>query len=192
MVTNSKSFILAASLLFLSSCEDGGFSGIGGGGCDQCVIFVSATGSNGNLGGVSGADGICAADANKPASGTFKALVGAPGVRQGTIGSQIDWVLKPSTQYVRKDGTLIATTDTDGLIQGALTNSISAIAVAGGIMTGLSDNGTPQQHCQSWTSGLVGDGVSLGVAISPDQTAWVNNSASTCNTTTRKIYCVQQ
>ncbi|HLD45750.1 MAG TPA: DUF1554 domain-containing protein, partial [bacterium] len=64
-------------------------------------IFVTDATYNGNLGGVAGADALCEADANKPATGTYKALI-VDGVARvacttancgGGAGENIDWVL---------------------------------------------------------------------------------------------------
>lgn len=38
-------------------------------------MFVTATTYNANLGGIIGADNKCSLDANKPASGIYKALI---------------------------------------------------------------------------------------------------------------------
>ena len=192
MVTNSKSFILAASLLFLSSCEDGGVSGIGAGDCNPCVIFVTAAQSTGNHGGVAGADAKCNSDANKPSKGTFKAMIGAT-TRRGTAGSQLDWVIKPSTPYSRKDGTLIAYSTASGLLPADLTAAIDATTNYN-IHTGLNADGSVAtgKTCSDWTATTLGSNVAVGIS-NYTESGWIFYSDTTpCSGGTRRLYCVEQ
>ncbi|MDA1353984.1 MAG: DUF1554 domain-containing protein [bacterium] len=96
--------------------------------CDEVedyVVFVTDAAYIGNLGGISGADDKCNAHANKPNnSGDYKAMLVLNDVREacqtanctdGGIDENIDWVLKPNTNYVRPDLARIMTTNDAGI-----------------------------------------------------------------------------
>lgn len=91
-------------------------------------MFLSAKTNTGVFGvsesaAIVAADAICNADANKPVgSGTYKALlVNSSRIActtpfcSGGNAEHTDWVLSPTTQYVRTDGTSIGTSDANGL-----------------------------------------------------------------------------
>ncbi|TGL87137.1 DUF1554 domain-containing protein [Leptospira congkakensis] len=118
-------------------------------------IFVTgATYPIPTIGSIAGADTICNSDGAKPVGGSlYKALLvdesGCSSLpcRRASITAnvgdgQIDWVLKPNTNYVRSNGiTPIMTTNANGLfIFGTLTNSWSAAAATG--ISGMSGNWT--------------------------------------------------
>lgn len=106
------------------------------------------------IGSIAGADTICNNDAGKPAGGSiYKALLvdesgcsSNPCRRASTTANlgdgQIDWVLKPNTNYVRANGTTpIMTTNANGLfVFGTLTNSWSSTALTG--ISGMSGSWT--------------------------------------------------
>jgi|GEM_PF-6556883 len=87
------------------------------------VTFVTTNTSNGNLGGVSGADAKCMADPGHPDAAlplgsrrVFKAFVVDSGVRQYSSSANalgiVDWPLAVNTTYYRANGTTpIMTTD---------------------------------------------------------------------------------
>lgn len=144
------------------------------------------------IGSIAGADTICNNDSGKPTGGSiYKALLvdetGCAGIpcRRASISAnigdgQINWVLKPNTNYVRADGvTPIMTTNINGLfIFGTLTNGWSS-AVATGIsgMSGTwttfssltcsnyslnSGSVTTTQYNQTGSGSLSGAGLSCG------------------------------
>ncbi len=197
MVINSKKILILILLVLLCSCEDGGVSGIdldttGGDSdsCDPCKIFVTAASSDGNLGGVAGADSRCASDANNPGDGTYKAYIGVDSQRDGTAGAQIDWVIKPNTQYTRTDGTLIETSDSNGLLPQDLINPVTTTRF--NVFTGLSVNGVPRlENCSGWSSNSSGALAIYGLSDVIDY-EWIYFSDVTCNNTTRRLYCIQQ
>ncbi|EMY59992.1 PF07588 family protein [Leptospira terpstrae serovar Hualin str. LT 11-33 = ATCC 700639] len=99
-----------------------------------------------SIGSIAGADTICNNDSGKPVGGSFyKALlvdaagcIGSTPCRRASITAnigdgQIDWALKPNTNYVRSDGvTPIMTTNANALfIFGTLTNSWTSAALTG-------------------------------------------------------------
>ena len=85
-------------------------------------IFITELAYTGNLGGTSGADALCNADASKPAGDSlYSALIGT-----ATRYIGYDWPLAGNQLYVRADGTTpIGITDEYGVLPSNLTNSIS-------------------------------------------------------------------
>lgn len=128
-------------------------------------IFVTVGTNNGNLGGVSGADGICAAEktTNFPAlpgaATEYDALLtdGAARVACTTAncgtgaGEHTDWVLAANTNYYRSDEQLLFQTNGDGIfVFGTLTNAFSTNA-ADYWWTGMDVDWTAVLHCLAWT-----------------------------------------
>jgi len=130
-------------------------------------IFYTSTASNGNLGGVAGADAKCNAAPNKPNSSTYKAIIGGGGRTACTTANcsggpteHNDWVLYPNQKYVRTGDALeIATTTANGIFTFPLVNTISDSSSSP--WTGLSTNWTNLYACSGWagTSGSATAGV---------------------------------
>jgi len=160
------------------------------------LIFQTNTLSNGNMGGIVGADSICNSDSTKPANtGIYKAMIGTAGIRvasiTGNLGDgQIDWVLLPNQLYTRPDGTEIMTTNSVSIfVFGNLTNSIGINATA--IWTGISANWTIANGCgANWNDGSGGPfggygTPNLNTSNSIADSVWACNNVS-------NLYCVQQ
>ncbi|MBS0617839.1 MAG: DUF1554 domain-containing protein [Spirochaetes bacterium] len=122
-------------------------------------IFFTSSAYSGNLGGISGADAKCNADSNKPNGSTYKAIIALSGAGgrvacttgncSGGPGEHTDWVLYPTTQYTRTDGTtVIGTTTANGIFTFALSNSVGG---GSSPWTGLSTTWTNLYACPSWT-----------------------------------------
>jgi hypothetical protein len=166
------------------------------------IIYITTSTIDGNVGGVTEADAICAADLSKPDGGTYKALItdGSTRVACTTAGcsggatEHTNWVLAASTDYYRSDGTTkISTTNANGIFNfnaGDLTNSFSSTGV--GIWTGLVGTWIMQTDgtCSSWTSNSP---VGLGVKGNTDKTtsASISDSAFNCNSLMH-LACVAQ
>lgn len=178
----------------ISSGSSGG-DGDGGGGttaCNPCKIFATSATYQGDfgyfLGSIAAADQACASDTNKPSDGsTYKALIMSPSRSLTT-----DWVLHPSTTYVRADGTTVITsTGTDGKLDTLnFSNSITGTSTYfwTGIKTGWVAN--TSASCDTWGdgtssfSGAVGNGSSTGYAS-------IGGTAKACDSS-YGFYCVQQ
>lgn len=167
--------------------------------CSPCIIFVTSNTTNGNLGGVSGADSFCNSDPNKPNSSNYKAMIVSGAIRRActsanclTLGTaeHIDWVLKPSVVYQRSDSTIIATTTTEGVFSFNLTNSVKG-GVASAIWTGLASDWTnDSNHCLNWTSANAIDTGRAGDDGHVSSFA-INRSNVACNSSI-PLYCVEQ
>lgn len=158
-------------------------------------IFVTASTYNGNLGGISGADTKCNADANKPATGTYKAYI-ADGTNRRVCSTgwctdtteQIDWVTTIGRNYIRADqSALIGQAAFNGLLS-SMSNGIGTTANA--IWVGLALNYQAGSTCNSWTSSSAAASASAGNSQSTGNPHF-NDTATTCNTINR-LYCVEQ
>ncbi|WCL50085.1 DUF1554 domain-containing protein [Leptospira sp. GIMC2001] len=154
-------------------------------------IFVTQGTSNGNLGGVSGADTICQNEKNNnfaslPGVGTdYRALIVDDTNRRAcangnpncvtTAGNNINWVLQPNTEYFRSTPTEVSlfTTNAAGIfVFGNLSNPFNNTA-SDKWWTGLdSDWRSAGDRCLNWSDlssleqGSYGSGnVTNGVAI---------------------------
>jgi hypothetical protein len=137
-------------------------------------IFVTATLYRGNLGGFAGADAKCASDANRPATGTYRAHLEGNGAIQA------------ARQYVRTDGvTLIGTADGAGALPTTLTNSVQPAYED--VWTGAGGN-----NCSNWTNESSGTG-DAGVANLVSSGYW-NSVSNSCIALSGKLalYCAEQ
>jgi Protein of unknown function (DUF1554)/Putative Ig domain len=174
------------------------------------IFVTAATTGNGNLAsgyvsGIAGADARCSADANKPSTGTYKALLtdgtGSPNRRACSNANcssgpseGIDWVLRANTAYFRTDFTPIATTSANKIFTFSLTNAIQAGASSGqtvwlSMFGDWRSNSTV--HCGQWTIGSSGDSGSIVDPTLTNSSA-ISGGSTTCNSTTKKLYCVEQ
>ncbi len=163
------------------------------------MIFITAATYTGNLGGISGADAKCMADANYPGTGTYKALL-SDGVARtacttadcgGGSGEHTDWVLSASTNYVRADGsTSIVTTNANGIfVFGTMTNSWQSGAQVLS-WSGTYYNWTAFIDCSNWSSA---SGSAFGLLGRSDATnsEAISNAATDCSQT-KALVCVEQ
>lgn len=177
-----------------------------GGACKEggtCMMFISASGPSGSSG-ISGLDSLCNSDANKPSgsTSTYKALV-ADGTNRracstancgGGSAENIDWVLKPSTKYVKSDGsTELFTTNSSGIFQfGNLSNQMTSSATDLG--TALNSDWTPTgQDCSDFASSSNTVNFSKGQATSTDGNFIDLGSFTGCgNAGAFRLICVEQ
>lgn len=202
------SFLAIYPLFFILSCHQDTKSKTSATNSGK-MIFVSAA-TKGQIDskslGITALDSFCQNDINRPLSTTnlFKALIAdssASGARTECISTScskggktehVNWVLSSSTQYIRPDGTVIGTTDENGLLPSPLTNSIGTSSQF--VWTGISSDHMSTDNCSSWTknggaeatdtiNGAQGDAGSTTNAIFT-KTVDCNSSAS--------VYCVEQ
>lgn len=145
----------------------------------------------GNFGGIAAADAMCSADPNNPDFlSDFKAMIASTGVRNGSAGAQIDWVLYPNIDYIRaSDGLPVATTTAAAIFPGALTNAFTGVseAVWSGMTTAFAPSGN---DCSGWTS-TAGNG-DTGLSSSITTNAVIANAPQACSSSTGFLYCVEQ
>ena len=162
--------------------------------CDK-VVFVTKNSFGTNLGGVTGADGICAAAATTAGlKGTFKAWI-SDGVVAPTNSFK-----KSNTPYVLSDGTTkvadsFAALATDPL-KHAIDKAEDKTPVTGKVvMTNVKTDGTPSSasmECASWSSTT---GTDKFVSGSTDLTtpAWTDGPVKACEATLQyHLFCFGQ
>lgn len=156
-----------------------------------CRLFLTDTKYKGNLGGLSGADLICANDANNPKDGsTFKALLLTSSRNPKTASN--NWILFKSKEYQRLDGTVVGTTTGESIFTTPLTASWAPIN--GRIVwTGANQNWDVADNCNDWTSDSAPALGSSGRSNNTDVNAW-SNASSDCSHTmyTGSVLCVEQ
>lgn len=177
--------------------------------CNPCKMYLTATTYGGNLGGIPGADTKCnMADANKPATGTYKALL-VDGIARractsancvsGGVFEHIDWVLHPTTTYVRSsDGGTIFITNASGVnpinLIGVITTATTTAYWTGIANTISWDWITNTATCSSWTDGVTASCGSYGLSSWTDSRSIAITSAlgNGNGTTVTKLLCVEQ
>lgn len=167
----------------------------GDGTCGACLVFVTSSRSQGDFGGLGGADALCqghATGAGLP--GTYMAwLSDSTGASPGTRFT------KATVPYTLVDGTVIADNWSD-LTSGTLKHAINMTQSGSNITTtsarvwtytstdGTTSAGHPEWCCNSW-SGTSGAGI-FGNASSTTS-SWSNVIYQSCSETAR-LYCFQQ
>lgn len=176
-----KKILLLSTLLFLISCgqDRGSLSDTNAQTpddsddpevlpCTTCRMFVTQSQYDGDRGGITGADEKCNQDANKPATGTYKALL-----MDANRSMTTDWVLQANTNYVRADGvTVVGTTNAQGIFPlgdpgfFAVQDPMDSQGYKTGIqyvsaISWLPDG--PAFNCQNWTSADPGINGHLGL-----------------------------
>ena len=171
------------------------------------IIFLAFTPKSGNLGGATGADAACMADANYPGAGNYRAMLvsntGSAATNRlacttancgtGGITENSNWVLRPSANYTRADTTAIGTTDTSAIFGFNLTNSIAAGPISA--WTGLNNDWTAAAtSCRNWTDGTGGETGFLGDPSSNTNSAIAQFNSIGCDSpgNSARLYCVQQ
>lgn len=169
----------------------------------NCRIFVTTATSDGNLGGIAGADARCNADVGKPNASLYKAILSDSGTRRSCLAANcsgatgveqsLDWPLYPSVNYVRADGsTLIGASSTAAILPiPSLTASVQTGA-ATQVWTGL-DNWLPHANtCLGWTDNAPAANLgATGVANSGTTATAFWNTTGNCNLN-RPLYCAEQ
>ncbi len=167
---------------------------------DYCRIFLTDSGTQGSRSGISGMDSFCSSDANKPSGdATWKALV-VDGTNRiacttancsGGTSEHTDWVLKPSKEYRRTDGTtVIATTTANGIFSFPFTNQIKNTEGIALNWTGLLTNWTTGVDCENWTDDTLSELGREG-AYGNDGSEVISDGEAQCNSL-RRIICVEQ
>lgn len=170
-----------------------------GGALDTKVIFAVESSSNGNIGGVNGADLICQNQAKLfGLSGIFKAWLATSSSDQPATRFSTD-VRLGDISFKLTDGTLVANNWSD-LIDGTLNADIDIAAYgfkSNGnvqIATNVNTDGTVKStiaadHCSNFTSTT--GSVSYGQTNRSDS-AWTDQGGTVSCSTTLKYYCFEQ
>ncbi|MCR9142989.1 MAG: DUF1554 domain-containing protein [bacterium] len=202
----------------VAASADGNYSGIGIINVNPAVIdndkftFRTAATHNGDFdndatlsgdgdgSGIAEADAFCMADANRPNTSTYKALLADPtpapertaSVTANAGDGQVDWVLAPNLNYFRQDGTTpLFTTNANGIfVFGAMTNSFAA--AAGNHWSALRNDWRTLGglNCSGWSSS--GGNARVGDSFATDGTALQVGGPPTSCATALHLICVEQ
>lgn len=174
------------------------------GGCVR-YVFVTDEISNGNLGGVTGADATCQQEADAAGlDGTYFAWLSSNSV------TPAGRFLQSSVPYVRPDGTVVAD-DWADLLDGSLGAPINLNAAGASpaaptcgtdrVWTNANTDGTlfsASWTCSNWTTG---GGVGHVGDMDDTNSGWTNTTGAACNVSTvcgagqevgGRLYCFQQ
>mgnify|MGYP000025150761 FL=1 len=168
--------------------------------------------------GVAAADYLCNTDESKPvlpSNTSYKAIIGAENERQAcsqdyidtpcttTVSNNIDWVMRPFTNYINTRNNIISTTNGAGIFTFNTNNFIAfpqSGLVEGRVWTGFATGAWYISYgvtCNNWTSnsdigafGIIGIDDLGGFQIAADTMSCSVKQDS--NTSTNGLYCVQQ
>ena len=170
---------------------DGGAAGAAGigGTLGGSRIFVTEMQRSGDLGGISGADALCASEAAAAGlEGEFRAWL-------STSSSPVGDRLVQSTEpYVLVDGTRVADDWqdlTDGNIQAAINLDASEVIRSGDTWTGTLSDGEPYAggDCEGFTSAAVG--MSQCGSTQRTDGGWTAAKEPSCAAVLR-LFCIEQ
>jgi hypothetical protein len=156
---------------------------------------VSSTASNGDLGGVAGADARCgtlASDAELGPTDWYAWLSDKDGFQPADLTPQ-------TIPYYLKDGTKVAddwSDLTDGTLDHAINMDEQGTTISDDfvwVWTNTNDDGTrtidtDNQTCLGYTSGSASNGGRIGQATSTDS-QWTERGQDNCSVVQHRIYC---
>lgn len=155
------------------------------------IVFLSSTTTDGNLGGLTGADAFCQ---------NLATMAGLPGTYMAWLsdgtGSPATRFTQALVPYKTLDGMVVAAAWGD-LIDGTLMNPINVteegVAVVARVWSGTGTNGavTGSDDCSQWAVTGTNGGTGLSTATNGD---WTNDSTTPNDvcTANHHVYCFQQ
>jgi len=171
-----------------SGIDAGADSGINAG-VSERRIFITSTVHSANLGGIAGADALCARQAAVASlDGEFKAWLST------RSSSASDRLTHSGVRYVLVDGTTVAN-DWDDLVDGSILVQINLDADgqlrAGDTWTGTLSTGDsyPDDDCAAFMSGSAG--MALCGSSAMTDAKWTENITPACSAELR-LYCIEQ
>lgn len=154
------------------------------------LVFMTSTGTQGNIGGVMGADAFCQKHADAEGlKGDFRAMI------SDSITNAADRLRQYNTPYYRVDGVKVADNWGD-LMDGSLDNDIRVDETGGtltiAVWTNSYDDGTIRgsNHCNDWTSNSSGLNGSKGESFVTNY-QWIDAGTYDCSQW-RRLYCFEQ
>ncbi|MCW7494243.1 DUF1554 domain-containing protein [Leptospira sp. 2 VSF19] len=183
-------------------------------------VFVTAATYDGNLSGIAGADAKCNADANKPSTGTYKAMLTAGTIRRacstdncGGSGANdsenILWVFQSGRIYIRaNDSASLLSPSAAGILPADgsgnfttnpyyLNHSFDSGSTMKEYWTGFAQTNYWQNsfNCNDWTDGTTtspaSNGGRVGASNSTNYSALRNGGGRSCSAT-YYLLCVEQ
>ena len=165
---------------------------------ERIVFVTSAATSNGNIGGISGADAFCQSNADGAGS-TLQGLKFVAWLSNDTLDAR-DRI--PSGEenipFVKNDGleTIIANNLndlTDGTLDSQIDyNEVGSSVTNQEVWTGTKSDGTRSTRgtCSNWLSGSSSDDAEVGGTLFSDS-QWTESEQDHCATNNKRLYCIQ-
>jgi len=158
-------------------------------GLEEIRVFVTASLRTADLGGIEGADALCAEEAESAGlDGEFVAWLST---RESSVADRFE---RSTAPYVLVDGTVIAD-DWDDLVDGSIDALLNLDAEgqqrSGDVWTGTRADGTayPDDDCSGFTS--ASGGVAQCGSTQSTGAPWTENITPACGTRLR-LYCVER
>lgn len=164
-------------------------------------IFVTTDTHNGDFAGdgsldgnnwMEKADSFCSASSSVPGAilgqGNFRAVLTDGTLRSATIGSQVNWVMRPGINYSGPDNLPFQVVDANGIIPVPVTNLLTG---GGNYWTGLANALTwpAGSTCLNWSDASTGNSGSYAIATFNTTNLFAYTS-QTCDTP-KSLLCVQ-
>ncbi|MBA3454067.1 MAG: hypothetical protein H0T42_13315 [Deltaproteobacteria bacterium] len=157
-------------------------------------VFVTSTSHTGNLGGLAGADAICATRATAVGfGGTFRAWLSTPTVNaRDRLGTATGWIRSDGQPVFNSLADLLAGKHIYPIAKDELGNLIAPNTP---VMTATQTNGVYDDsggswgNCSNWTSAAAST-VFIGYADVNSQ-KWTNYAGGNCSNTAMRFYCFQ-
>lgn len=156
-------------------------------------VFVTSTLHNGNLGGLTGGDSICAARATAAGmTGTWKAwLSDSTTDAISRIADHAPWYTPDESTVVISSYSLLSTpASTVPIVIDESGNDLSSSGNAVLTATNASGVKVANQHCSNWTDSSNGGNVRVG-AINGSGSFWTTGVADFCDSISA-LYCFEQ
>jgi hypothetical protein len=160
-------------------------------------VFVTSTSTTGNIGGLAGADAICAARATAAViPGTFRAWLST-----ATVSAASRFTQATVPYYRRAGGNIVllaqnwaALTANSNTVPGQIAFDENGVFVSANVWTGTSTTGTSAvPTCVDWTSVSGPSGGRQGVsAPQPQDIGWWTNQGTTACSQANRLYCFEQ
>jgi hypothetical protein len=200
IVGGARAAALSVAMV-LSGCGSGGRPPSGGGNpsdmapaADMAVaphkrVFVTSATSNGNLGGLAGADAVCLSAATAASlGGMFVAWASAGGMPAiDRITGNGPWGTSAGIVFSNK-----ANLATMPLIPLAEDENGKPVSAGAGVWTGTASGGMPDDNdCLGWTSKSVIDSGMSG-SVGATDSGWTAHQPTECATIDLHLYCFEQ
>ncbi len=164
-------------------------------------LFVSAGTHNGDLSGdvvltgaswMEKADSFCSTWGNMPialiGTGNYRAVLTDGTLRSSTVGSQVNWPIRPNINYYGPDSLLFHTSNLNGIFTLPVANLLTG---GGNYWTGIGNTTTwaSTNNCLSWSDSSGLQSGSYGIATF-NNTSMLNLGSQTCDNP-KSLLCAQ-
>lgn len=190
-----KIYLSCVVILFISCGAEKKGELEDGVGTGEHRLFVSSSGTNGNIGGITAADTICANLAKAAGlTRTYKSILSDStsdaSNRISISGSVYNFSSESDSIIIASSETAFWGTNSQNL-SNAVTYDENYSSYSGNVWSGSTFSGSADfDHCNNWSSNSAAVDGNAG-ASSQKNDQWIDNTTSTCDSNLR-IYCISQ